>query len=247
MKPSPNLEFGFAATRLFAGTGVPFTTHKLLQAIFSTGNGAPGSSSDPGDARGAFDFTYRVPGLRDWLTFYGDGFTDDEPSPLWGAFDKSAFNAGLYFPHLPKVPKLDFRVEGVYTDNPNPNPVLQRGFFYFNARYRNGYTNDGNLIGSWIGRQGQGAQAWSTYWFSAERQIAVQFSSPESEPAICAFWRDPDRWRYPSGFLAAFPLQRVGVSPIRAMEFPCNCADGTVRCQDVNPIYVLAPVLACSK
>lgn len=175
MKPSRNLELGFAATRLFAGAGVAFTAHKLLQAIFSSGNGAPGTSSDPGDARGAFDFTYRVPGLRNWLTFYGDGFADDEPSPLWGAFDKSAFNAGLYFPHLPKLPKLDFRVEGVYTDNPNPNPVLQHGFFYWNGRYRNGYTNDGNLMGSWIGREGQGAQAWSTYWFKPKDKLQFSF------------------------------------------------------------------------
>lgn len=175
MKPSPNLEFGFAATRLFAGAGVAFTAHKFFQAVFSTGNGLPGTSSDPGDARGAFDFTYRVPGLRNWLTFYGDGFTDDEPSPLWGAFDKSAFDSGLYFSHLPKLPKLDLRIEGVYTDNPNPNRVLQHGFFYWNDRYRNGYTNDGNLIGSWIGREGQGAQAWSTYWFTTKDKLQFTF------------------------------------------------------------------------
>ncbi|MGB6876746.1 MAG: capsule assembly Wzi family protein [Candidatus Acidiferrales bacterium] len=187
LKPTPNLEFGFAATRLFAGSGVAFTTHKLLQAIFSSGNGLPGTSSDPGDARGAFDFTYRVPGLRDWLTFYGDGFTDDEPSPLAGAFDKSAFDSGLYFPHLPKLPKLDFRVEGVYTDNPNSNPVLQHGFFYWNDRYRNGYTNDGNLIGSWIGREGQGAQAWSTYWFTTKDKLQFSFRHQKVSQQLVPF------------------------------------------------------------
>ncbi len=187
LKPSPNLEFGFAATRLFAGAGVPFTTHKLLQAIFSNGNGLPGTSSDPGDARGAFDFTYRVPGLRNWLTFYGDGFTDDEPSPLWGAFDKSAFDSGLYFSHLPKLPKLDLRVEGVYTDNPNPNPVLQHGFFYWNDRYRNGYTNDGYLIGSWIGREGQGAQAWSTYWFTTKDKLQFTFRHQKVSQQLVPF------------------------------------------------------------
>lgn len=175
IKPTRSLEFGFAATRLFAGAGVPFTTHKFLQAVFSFGNGSPGSSSDPGDSRGAFDFTYRIPGIRNWLTFYGDGFTDDEPSPLLGAFDKSAFDSGLYFPHLPKLPKLDFRVEGVFTDNPNSNPVLQHGFFYWNDRYRNGYTNDGNLLGNWIGREGQGAQAWSTYWFTPKDKLQFSF------------------------------------------------------------------------
>src|SRR6185437_2348500 len=33
-------------------------------------------------------------------------------------------------------------------------------FFYINSRFKSGYTNGGNLIGSWIGREGQGAQAW---------------------------------------------------------------------------------------
>ncbi|HYL83012.1 MAG TPA: capsule assembly Wzi family protein, partial [Candidatus Angelobacter sp.] len=175
IKLSRNLETGFAVTSLFAGTGVPFTTHTLLKAMFSFGNGAPGTSSDPGDRRGEFDFRYRVPGARNWLTFYGDGFTDDEPSPLWGAFSKSAFDSGLYFSRLPRLPKLDFRVEGVFTDNPNPNQVLQHGFFYFNSRYVNGYTNAGNLVGSWIGRQGQGAQAWSTYWFTPRNKVQFNF------------------------------------------------------------------------
>jgi membrane-associated phospholipid phosphatase len=175
IKPTANLEAGFAVTTLFAGAGVPFTPHNFFKALFPIANGLPGTTSDEGDFRGEFDFRYRLPGLRNWATLYADGFTDDEPSPLWGAFDKSAFSAGLYFPHLPKLPKLDFRVEGVFTDNPNSNPVLQHGFFYWNDRYRSGYTNDGNLIGSWIGRQGQGAQAWATYWFTPKSKLQLNY------------------------------------------------------------------------
>jgi capsule assembly protein Wzi/PAP2 superfamily protein len=172
---SRNLEAGFAVTTLFAGTGIPFNAHTLFHAMFPFSNTSPGTVSDSGDSRGAFDFRYRVPGARNWLTFYGDGFTDDEPSPLWGAFSKSAFDSGLYFSRLPRLPKLDFRVEGVFTDNPNPNQVLQHGFFYFNGRYVNGYTNAGNLLGSWIGREGQGAQAWSTYWFTPQDKVQFNF------------------------------------------------------------------------
>jgi membrane-associated phospholipid phosphatase len=175
VKPTPNLEAGFALTTVFAGTGVPFTPHTFLKAVFPVSNGLPGTASDEGDTRGEFDFRYRMPGMRNWVTFYGDGFTDDEPSPLWGAFDKSAFSAGLYFPHLPKIPKLDLRVEGVFTDNPNSNPVLQHGFFYSNGRFKSGYTNDGNLIASWIGRQGQGTQAWATYWFTPKNKLQFNF------------------------------------------------------------------------
>ncbi len=173
-KPLPNLEVGLGVTTMFAGAGVPFTTHKLIEVLFSLRRGPPGSPSDPGNRRTGLDFTYRIPKLQRWLTLYADGFTKDEPFPV-SAFDKSAFDAGLYMPRLPKLPKLDFRVEGVYTDAPSGLPVLQNGFFYNDARYVNGYTNLGNLIGSWIGGKGQGAEAWSTYWFTPKNKLQLQF------------------------------------------------------------------------
>jgi membrane-associated phospholipid phosphatase len=173
-KPSANLEFGMGVTTLFAGEGVPFTLHKFGQVLFSNGNGFPGSPGDPGDRRGGFDFKYRIPKLRDWLTLYGDAFTDDEISP-WRRWDKAAVTSGIYMPRIPKIRKLDLRVEGIYTDAPALPAELGPGFFYYNLRFRNGYTNDGNLIGSWIGRQGQGAEAWSTYWFTARDKLQFTF------------------------------------------------------------------------
>ena len=119
------------------------------------------------------DFIYRLPRLRKWVTFYGDGFTDDEISPIAYA-DRSAWHAGLYFSQFPRLPKLDLRVEGVYTDNPLGGN-LGHGFYYFNFTWRNGLTNDGNMIGSWIGRQGQGAQAWTNYWFNARNRLQFNF------------------------------------------------------------------------
>src|SRR6267143_3887384 len=49
--------------------------------------------------------------------------------------------------------------EGVYTDVP-AGGAISHGFFYFNPRFLNGYTSNGDLLASWIGREGQGAQAW---------------------------------------------------------------------------------------
>jgi membrane-associated phospholipid phosphatase len=177
VKPTPNLEFGFAATTLFAGQGIPFTLHKFLQVTFRFGfyGGGFETPSHPGDSRGEFDLRYRLPAVRDWVTWYADGFTDDEPNPIWGSMDKSAFDSGLYFSHLPKLPKLDLRVEGVFTDNPNDLGVLQHGFFYSEGTYRSGYTNGGNLMGSWIGRQGQGAQGWATYWFTPRTKLQFNY------------------------------------------------------------------------
>ena len=98
------------------------------------------------------DWTYRVPKMRDWVTFYGDAFADDQISPI-AYWDRSAIRAGLFFSHVPRIPKLDLRFERVvYTDLP-AGGALSHGFFYFNDRYLNGYTNHGQLLASWIGRK----------------------------------------------------------------------------------------------
>ena len=91
------------------------------------------------------DWTYRVPKLRDWVTFYGDAFADDQISPI-AYWDRSAIRAGMFFSHLPGIPKLDFRAEGVYTDLP-AGGALSHGFFYCNTRYLNGYTNQRSVAG----------------------------------------------------------------------------------------------------
>jgi hypothetical protein len=108
------------------------------------------------------------------LTLYGDAFTDDEISP-WRRWDKAAVTSGIYMPRVPKIPKLDLRVEGIYTDVPGGVPLVEHGFFYFNDRFVSGYTNGGDLIGSWIGRQGQGADAWATYWFTPKDNLQFNF------------------------------------------------------------------------
>jgi capsule assembly protein Wzi len=173
-KPTRNFEFGVFRTTIYGGPGYPLTTHTLLRSLFSTENkGTFGTPRKPGDRRSGVDFSYRLPGLRNWLTFYGDGFTDDEFSPF-GYADRSVWHAGLFLSHVPRVPKLDLRVEGVYTDNPLGGRICC-GFFYFNSTWKGGYTNRGYLIGSWIGREGQGAQAWTNYWFNARNRLQFNF------------------------------------------------------------------------
>jgi hypothetical protein len=172
-KPTPNLEFGISRTTIYGGPGYPLTGRTFLRSLFSTDNLRAGEINKPGDRRAGFDFSYRLPGLRNWLTLYGDGLTDDEISPI--AYpDRSAWRAGLYLSHFPRLAKLDLRAEGVYTDNPVGGNVGP-GFYYFNATWRDGYRNDGNLIGNWIGRGGQGAQAWTTYHFSARNSLQFSF------------------------------------------------------------------------
>jgi len=172
-KPTPNVEFGFSLTTIFAGQGFPFTTHTYLKSIFSAGNTVAGAPGKPGDRRSGFDLTYRLPWLRNWATFYADGFNEDQFTPV-AYWDRAAWTGGMYISHFPKVPKLDLRMEGVYTDLPIGGQVGP-GYWYHNATYLNGYTNEGNLIGSWIGRGSQGVQAWSNYWLTPKNKIQLNF------------------------------------------------------------------------
>jgi membrane-associated phospholipid phosphatase len=172
-KATPNFEFGFFRTTIYGGPGYPLTFHTLVRSVFSTGNEQAGGISKPGNRTAGMDLMYRLPRLRNWVTFYADGYTDDQFSPIAYA-DRSAWRAGLYLSHFPFVPKLDLRVEGVYTDNPLGGNI-GHGFYYFNGTWRSGYTNNGNLLGSWIGREGQGAQAWTNYWFNSRNRLQLNF------------------------------------------------------------------------
>jgi hypothetical protein len=171
-KPTPNFEFGVDYTTVVSGPGQPFTFHKFLQSMFSLGNGPFGSHSDPGDRRSGVDFTYKIPKMRRWLAVYGEAFTEDEFSPL--AYPgKSAFQGGIYMPQIPGLPKLDLRVEGGSTA-PVDFPFCN-GCFYANGRFLNSYANQGNIMGSWLGRASQGEQAWATYWLTSRNKIQFNY------------------------------------------------------------------------
>ena len=175
-KPTPNFEFAFFRTTIYGGAGYPLTFHTLARSLFTTGNENAGGPSKPGNRTSGLNFSYRLPGLRNWLTLYGDGYTDDEFSPI-AYVDVSAWHAGLYLSRFPGVSRLDLRAEGVYTDIPGGTIANTKlaGSFYQNGTWRSGYTNNGDLIGSWVGRGGQGAQAWSNYWFSPRNRLQFYF------------------------------------------------------------------------
>jgi len=171
-KPTDNLELGFSRTTEFGGVGRALTTGAIINSYFSFSSSVGyNPSQNPGKRTGGFDFNYKVPYVRKWLTVYAEALSADDPSPL-AAPRRAAVNSGIYMPRLPGVPKLDLRVEAGYTNTPAADPRPIGGeFVYWEQFYHDLYTNDGNLIGSWIGRQGQGIQAQSTYWFSPRNSL----------------------------------------------------------------------------
>ena len=95
------------------------------------------------------------------------------------------------------IPKLDVRVEAASTD---PPVSTSNGghFMYYEAIQRQGYTNNGQLFGDWIGREDKGGQGWITYHLSGNEWIQVgvrnqkaakdfielRLSRPRNHPAV---------------------------------------------------------------
>ena len=172
-RPTENLEFGFERTVIWGGNGhEPITLHTFLKSFFSfvsPSAAVKNSRDDPGARFGAFDFSYRLPFVRNWLTFYTDSEAHDEPSPV-DAPRRSGYRPGLYLSHVPGISKLDLRAEAVNTDASTRDS--QGGQFqYFENIQRNGYTNQGQLFGDWIGREDKGGQGWITYHLSGNEWI----------------------------------------------------------------------------
>jgi hypothetical protein len=174
-RPTENVELGFQRAVIWGGKNhEPINIHSFLRSFFSLS--APNgpvkfSPQDPGARFGAFDFSYRLPYARKWLTLYLDSEVHDDVSPL-DAPRRASWRPGIYLSHMPGVPKLDVRVEGISTD-----PPVSRSnagdFMYYEGVQRQGYTNNGQLFGDWIGREDKGGQAWITYHLSGNEWIQV--------------------------------------------------------------------------
>jgi Capsule assembly protein Wzi len=176
-KPIPDLEFGFSRAVIWGGKGhEPVNLHTFLRSFFSVEN-VPGSvkfsSADPGARFAQFDFSWRLPWLNHWLTLYSDSLIHDDISPV-DAPRHAGVRPGLYLSMVPKIPRLDVRVEGVNTDPPTSRSN-DGSYLYWEGVQVQGYTNKGFLMGDSFGREGKGGQAWFTYHLSPQETVQASY------------------------------------------------------------------------
>ncbi|HWF66468.1 MAG TPA: capsule assembly Wzi family protein [Acidobacteriaceae bacterium] len=180
--PTPNFEFGFSRTIIWGGKGhAPITFGSFWHSFISFQNVSAEekfSRNDPGARFSTFDFTYRLPFARRWLTLYTDSEAHDDVTPV-SAPRRAGIRAGLYLTRIPGAPKFDLRTEAVYTDVPVRNSV-NGSFMYIEAVQRQGYTNKGNIFGDWIGRESKGGQAWLTYHLSGNEMVQVSYRNAKA-------------------------------------------------------------------
>jgi hypothetical protein len=210
-KPTANFSFGAGFTAQFAGPGLPFTFHNYVRSLFSHTSG----TNNPGKRITSFDFTYRVPGIRNWLTIYSDLLAVDEYSPIGSG--RATVNPGIYMPRIPKIPNLELRAEGIR------EPLTTEfapGFVYYGVRrYRSGYTNNGFLMGSWIGRAGQGGQGWLTYSFSPRNNLQFGYRHQEVSSAFIGGGRLVD-YSLRGNILATHDIALSGYFQYEQWRFP---------------------------
>jgi hypothetical protein len=172
-KPFQSLEFAYGRTTFIGGTGHPLTSEQFFQSFFGRVNSK--ENSVPGDSRTAVEWTWQLPKLHDWATFYGELEDDDDPIPLQNVA-KSTWRPGIYFPRLPFLPKWDLHFEWTSSTSPGRASFQNHGNLnYWNLAYTSGYTNDGNLMGNTVGREGVTLQAWTRFWIAPRHTLDLSW------------------------------------------------------------------------
>jgi hypothetical protein len=177
--PTSNFQFGFQRTVIWGGEGhVPITFGTFFRSFFSitdTENdpSAKNSRRDPGARFSDFNFSYRLPFVRKYLTLTLDSITHDDVTPI-SAPRRAGYRPGIYLSQFPGIPKLDFRVEASSTD---VSTLISQGgqANYFETVQRQGYTNKGFIMGDSIGREAKGGQAWLTYHLSGNEWVQLEY------------------------------------------------------------------------
>lgn len=172
-KPFRSLEFAYSRTTLIGGNTHPLTSAQFFNSLF--GRVDPAENSVPGDSRTAVDWTWRVPGLRDRVTFYGELEDDDDLIPFQNP-SKNVVRPGLYFPCLALLPKWDLHFEYTSSTSPGRAAFQNHGNLnYWNLEYPDGYTNNGDLLANTVGREGVTLQAWIRYWASPRHTLDLSW------------------------------------------------------------------------
>jgi hypothetical protein len=175
--PTKNFQFGFQRTVIWGGKDhEPITLHTFLKSFFDINDTTAAekfSGNDPGARFGAFNFSYRLPFMRRYVTLYTDSIAHDDVTPI-SAPRRAAYRPGLFLSQFPHIPRLDLRVEAVSTDTSTLRS-LSGLFNYFEGIQVQGYTNKGFIMGDWIGREAKGGQAWLTYHLSGDEWVQLEY------------------------------------------------------------------------
>jgi membrane-associated phospholipid phosphatase len=177
VKLFPFLELGFGRRTVIGGTGgETLNASTLFHSFLGLYSTRIADKGVPGDNESEMDWTFYVPKLRNYVVLYGDAYAEDTALPIMDPA-RNPWHPGLYITRIPGIPKLDFHIEGVSTEQAGlVDNQGNRGIYnYWNTGYHDGNTNGGNLNGNTVGRDGRAIQAWLTYWFSPRNTLQLVY------------------------------------------------------------------------
>ena len=178
--------FGMGITAMFGGPGLTRHIRQLFSYVLRPL--AESAANNPGKRISAADFTYRMPGMRNWLTFYLDSLVVDEISPIGST--RANVNPGIYMPRYRKSRSWNSGQRVLTISAPtNSCRVLS---ISTTARYRSVAIPMTELAGEldWQGRPRRSrladilvfASRSSSVWLSAARQ------SPPRSSRVAGWW-----------------------------------------------------------
>jgi len=192
-KPTQNLEIGLHRTIMFGGEGRDVTWKTLWDLLLAIGENEP---DGPGNQLASAYWRYRVPHPTAPFEFYGEFGGEDHTDPAY--FTRPALIAGLYFPAIGPVGRLDLRLE--YADTYMGGHQGNKRVWYTHGIYRSGYTYKGHIIGHHAGtdardwylelgcRAGENARLWLAA--DAEvRELYEPFPEERFQLSLGAEWR----------------------------------------------------------
>lgn len=191
LRPTNNFEFSFERTVVWGGhcsycyidnqgdtIDQPITFRSFFRSFFSLQDtesdpASKGSSRDPGARYSDFSFSWRLPFLSHYVTLYTDSIAHDDVTPI-SAPRRAAYRPGIYISQLPGLRRMDFRVEASSTDTSTLRS-LNGTFNYFEGIQRQAYTNQGFIMGDWVGREAKAGNAWLTYHLSGNEWAQLSY------------------------------------------------------------------------
>jgi membrane-associated phospholipid phosphatase len=217
----PSLELGFARTVTIGGKGGdPLTANNLIRSAFGAVN--PALRSVPGDSHSEMDWTFYVPKVGNYIVLYGNAYAEDDILPIENP-PRNPWQPGVYLTRIPGMPKLDFHIQGVWTEGATfAHTHINRGQVMYDG-YSDGYTNYGNLIGNTVGRDGRAIECWFNYWLSPQDTLRFSYKhnsvSADFIPQGGA-WQDyglRNEMHLRSGFYVKSALQVEHISRFRLL------------------------------
>jgi hypothetical protein len=175
VKPFPFLELGFGRRSMIGGTGGnPLNATNLFHSLLGLTRSS--INSVPGDNESEMDWVFYVPKVHNYIVLYGDAYAEDDILPVENPA-RNPWHPGIYLTRFPGIPKLDLHVQGVSTETGAlaHSDVNSGRLNYYNGDYPDGNTNNGNLIGNTVGREGHAIECWFTYWISPRDTLRFSY------------------------------------------------------------------------